>query len=99
MELDASHFLNLARQNVMRIADKRSRNRKPSDLSLRVGDAVVVPDGRIGMISDLPKTSATVQFGSGGPFVRYAQRSLRWARLSEVKESGLYGVGFNIREE
>jgi hypothetical protein len=73
-------------------------NSIPFALDLQVGDAVVVPDGRIGMISNLPRPSvAVVQFGAGGPYGRYSTSSLRWATEREVRDAGMYGVGFNIR--
>jgi hypothetical protein len=78
-------------------------------LDLKEADAVVVPGGRIGMISRLlyytPPGLGTmrqvswvwVQFGARGPFARYKPYSLRWATVKEVKDAGMYGTGFNIR--
>lgn len=63
----------------------------------KVGDAVCVNDGRIGMViktSDEP--NYTIQFGPDGPFEVWSR--LRWATETEVKACGLDGVGgLNVR--
>jgi predicted Rossmann-fold nucleotide-binding protein len=63
---------------------------------LERADAVVVPDGRIGMISEVFQTTVMVQFGAAGPFGRYSPNSLRWVTEEEVKAAGMHGVGFNV---
>jgi hypothetical protein len=65
-------------------------------LSFRRLDAVVVPDGQIGMIETIKGEYATIQFGAAGPFRRFKLTSLRWVTCQEVKDAGMHGTGFNI---
>jgi hypothetical protein len=63
-------------------------------------DAVIVPDGRIGMIVEvLPEHGrralpyARVQFGAKGPFANYRLRRLSFATYNEVRDANMLGVG------
>lgn len=68
-------------------------------LNFKEGDAIVAPDGRIGMVSEIFATTIMCQFGAGGPFGRYSPRSLRWVTEDEVKRAGMHGTGFNVLSE
>jgi hypothetical protein len=65
-----------------------------TSLDLRKFDAVVAPDGRIGMIHAVYHTGqVVVQFGADGPFQSFRAASLRWATRDEVRADGKEGVG------
>lgn len=64
------------------------------------GDAVISPDGRVGMVSLIAKNGIRieVQYGPDGPFCAWDIRILRWATREEVVAAGLDGVGgLNVR--
>jgi hypothetical protein len=74
---------------------------KPAYIFLS-GQAVVVPDGRVGLLSDgadrLPCSANSVkalyvQFGSGGPYERWQARELRHADLDDIRAGFMEGVG------
>lgn len=56
-------------------------------------EAVVVPDGRIGMARPMPDGRVEVQFGAAGPFEMHGPGSLRCATEREVKDAGMHGIG------
>ena len=67
---------------------------------LKINDAVLVKsNSRIGRLSNINENSFTIQFGQSGPYKRFKKSSIRHATLSEVKNAGMYGVGFNIIDE
>lgn len=67
--------------------------------SLRDGDMVHTPDGRMGVIVDMSIRLTVVTFGADGPFGYYPWRALRRASMDEIRRTGLYGVGCNQAEE
>lgn len=69
------------------------------DIRFQEGDAVITPDGRIGMVCRFVTRFVLVQFGAAGPVSRWSPLSLRHATIKEVKDAGMYGTGFNILEE
>jgi hypothetical protein len=76
----------------------RARHSPYEKIDFREGDAIITSDMRIGMISRLvSKNYVQVQFGSAGPFVHRRRVSLKLATVQQVKDAGMYGVGFNIR--
>ena len=95
--------LGISKQRVSQIAHAiglpklRTRHSPYEKIEFREGDAVITSDMRIGMISRLGKTYAEVQFGSAGPFANRRLVSLKLATIRQVRNAGMYGVGFNIR--
>ncbi len=65
---------------------------------LKNGDAVVCPDGSVGMLADLAHSpdKALVQFGADGPVGAYAKNALRHASMKEWVAAGLDGVNARI---
>lgn len=64
-------------------------------LKFKLGDMVVVPRGRIGIIDDNANDYFIVKFGAEGPTKKYHAASLRYATRAEINEAGLSGVGHN----
>lgn len=60
-------------------------------------EAVVVPDGRIGMVINTGQAPdfkrCMVQFGASGPFSWFTASRLRCATAEEVKTTELEGIG------
>ena len=67
-------------------------------IGIRVGDMVVCPGNRVGLLIELDivsKLGAKVIFANGGPLIGFNWRSLRPATLLEISAAGLDGVGCN----
>lgn len=76
-----------------------NRSRKPVAMSIKCGDMVVVPGGRLGLVVEIGVTNTIVTHGASGPLSEHSWRVLRRATEAEVVSAGLDGVGHNIYSE